>query len=156
MKIAQRIHDLGIVLPRPPSPIANFVTAKIHGDLLFLSGQGPLNADGKLFVGKVGVDVSLDEAYQHARLTGLNLLSVAQDALGSLDRVASVIKVLGLVNADSQFIDHPKVLNGCSDLFVSVFGEEVGRGARSSLGMGSLPGNQTVEIEAIFSIQLLD
>lgn len=150
--IVLRLAALGIRLPLVPTPIANFAVARRTGQLLFLSGQGPLNDSGDLHRGKVGHDVSVQDAYQHARLTGLNLLAVAQQALGSLDRVVVVVKLLGMVNATADFEDHPKVINGCSDLLVQVFGEEIGRGASSSVGMHSLSGNQTVEIEAIFEI----
>ncbi len=150
--VASRLAALGICLPPVPTPTANFSVARRTGNLLFLSGQGPLGESGHLHRGKVGHDVSVQDAYQHARLTGLNLLAVAQQALGSLDRVVAVVKLLGMVNAKSDFEDHPKVINGCSDLLVEIFGERIGRGARSAVGMHSLPGNQTVEIEAIFEI----
>jgi len=120
--------------------------------ILYLSGQGPREPDGFLHTGKVGVDVGLDEAYGHARTTGLNLLSVAHAALGDLGRVARVVKLLGMVNAVPHFADHPRVINGASDLFVAVFGE-AGRHARSAVGVGSLPGNITVEIEAVLEIR---
>lgn len=151
--ISMRLAELGIVLPPPPEPIANFVAARQVGEFLYLSGQGPRDAKGLLAVGKVGETVSVEQAYGHARLTGLNLLAVAQAALGSLDRVSLVVKLLGMVNATDGFVNHPKVINGCSDLFVEVFGEHIGRGARSAIGVHSLPDNQTVEIEAIFSIK---
>lgn len=151
--IAMRMAELGLILPAPPVPIANFVATRQVGDLLYLSGQGPRDADGLLAVGKVGRAVSRDQAYQHARLTGLNLLAVAQAALGSLDRVSLVVKLLGMVNAADGFVDHPLVIDGCSDLMVEVFGEHIGRGARSSIGVHSLPSDQTVEIEAIFAIK---
>lgn len=120
--------------------------------MLYLSGQGPLESNGHLHIGRVGEDVGIDSAYEHARLTGLNLLAVAKAALGELDKVRSVVKLLAFVNAAPDFAHHPKVINGCSDLFVQVFGAEVGRGARSAIGVGSLPGNQTVEIEAIMEV----
>ncbi|MDB5816569.1 MAG: RidA family protein [Rhizobacter sp.] len=144
----ERLSALGIVLPPPPPPIANFVTHVFAGNLLYLSGQGPRTAEGRLFTGKVGEDVTVEQAYQHARLTGLNLLSVMQDALGDLGRVVRVVKLLGMVNAVPDFADHPLVINGCSDLFVEVFGS-AGHHARSAVGFGSLPGRITVEIEAI-------
>ncbi|GAC1045403.1 RidA family protein [Rhizobium sp. No.120] len=147
----QRLAALGIELPPPPSPIANFVTHVREGNVLYLSGQGPREADGHLHSGKVGGDVGVDRAYQHARLTGINLLAVMHDALGDLSRVKRVVKLLGMVNAVPDFEDHPSVINGCSDLFVEVFGE-AGQHARSAVGFGSLPGNITVEIEAIVSL----
>ena len=148
---SQRLAKLGLVLPPVPSPIANFVSHVQHGDLLFLSGQGPREADGILHTGKVGEEVTAEQAYAHARLTGLNLLAVMQHALGDLGRVGRIVKLLGMVNATPGFSAHPQVINGCSDLFVAVFGE-AGRHARSAIGVGSLPGQITVEIEAIISI----
>jgi enamine deaminase RidA (YjgF/YER057c/UK114 family) len=148
---AERLAKLGLVLPPVPSPIANFVSHVQHGDLLFLSGQGPRDAEGLLRTGKVGDEVTADQAYEHARLTGLNLLAVMQHALGDLGRVGRIVKLLGMVNAVPDFSGHPQVINGCSDLFVAVFGEK-GRHARSAIGVGSLPGRITVEIEAIVSI----
>jgi enamine deaminase RidA (YjgF/YER057c/UK114 family) len=142
---------LGIVLPRAPAPVANFVPAARAGSLLFLSGQGPVAA-GVRHVGKVGATVSVEEAYQHARLTTVNLLAVMHETLGSLARVTRIVKVLGMVNATPEFAEHPRVINGCSDLLVAVFGEEIGRHARSAVGMGSLPGQITVEIELVASI----
>lgn len=147
-----RLVALGLQLPPSPPPVANFVPLRRIGNLLYLSGQGPLEADGRLHTGRVGEDVSAEAAYAHARLTGLNLLAVARHGLGELGRVRSVVKLLGFVNAVPGFAQHPQVINGCSDLFVAVFGEAIGRGARSAMGAGSLPGNQTVEIEAIFEV----
>lgn len=141
----------GLELLTPPVPIANFVPFVLANGFLYLSGQGPRRADGGMFTGKVGADVSLEDAYAHARLTALNLISVAHMALGDLRRVRRVVKVLGMVNAVPTYTDHPKVINGCSDLFVAVFGE-AGKHARSAVGMGSLPGNISVEIEAILQI----
>jgi len=147
-----RLQQLKLELPKPPTPLANYVPFVIANGFLYLSGQAPRRADGSNFTGKVGADVSLEDAYQHARLTGLNLLAVAHMALGDLARVQRVVKVLGMVNAIPTFGDHPKVINGCSDLFVEVFGD-AGKHARSAVGMGSLPGNISVEIEAIFQIR---
>ena len=146
-----RLKQLGLELPTPAVPRANYVPYVLANGFLYLSGNGPRRADGGVFTGKVGADVSLDDAYQHARLTGLNLLSVAHLALGDLGRVSRVVKVLGMVNSIPTFGDHPKVINGCSDLFVGVFGD-AGKHARSAVGMGSLPGNMSVEIEAIFQV----
>jgi len=149
----QKLETLGIVLPPPPPPVANFVAFRKVGPLLYLSGQGPLE-NGMVHVGTVGSTVDVKAAYRHARLTGLNLLAVAHAALGGLDKVMNVIKLLGFVNAVPHFTDHPAVIDGCSDLFVEVFGEQRGRSARSAIGSGSLPSNQTVEIEAIFEVTL--
>ncbi|MDT3380276.1 RidA family protein [Labrys sp. KNU-23] len=147
----ERLAALGIKLPVAPAPIANFVTHVQEGKLLFLSGQGPNHADGRSHTGKVGAGVSVEEAYQHARLTGINLIAVMQDALGDLSRVRRVVKLFGMVNAAPDFAQHPAVINGCSDLFIEVFGDG-GIHARSAVGQGSLPGQITVEIEAIVAI----
>ncbi|MDR9807012.1 RidA family protein [Rhizobium hidalgonense] len=147
----QRLAALGIELPPPPPPIANFVTHVVEGNMLYLSGQGPREADGFLHAGKVGAGVGVEEAYRHARLTGINLLAVMHDALGDLSRVKRVVKLLGMVNAVPEFEDHPSVINGCSDLLIAVFGA-AGEHARSAVGFGSLPGNITVEIEAIVAL----
>ncbi len=146
-----RLARLGIVIPPPPPPIANFLTHVREGNLLFLSGQGPREVDGHLHSGKVGSEVSVEAAYGHARLTGINLIAVMQAALGDLRRVKRIVKLLGMVNGTADFADHPSVINGCSDLFIEVFGER-GHHARSAVGMASLPGNITVEIEAVISI----
>lgn len=147
----QRLQALGINLPPPPPPIANFVTHVREGNILYLSGQGPREVDGHLHAGKVGADVDVESAYEHARLTGINLLAVMHDALGDLGRVKRIVKLLGMVNAVPDFADHPRVINGCSDLLMDVFGK-AGSHARSAVGFGSLPGNITVEIEAIVAL----
>jgi enamine deaminase RidA (YjgF/YER057c/UK114 family) len=147
-----RLRSAGIVLPEPPTPIAQFVNHKQVGNLLFISGQGPREANGVCHAGKVGVDVSLEAARAHARLAGINVISVAQDALGDLSRVESVVKLLGMVNASPDFADHPKVIDGCSELFVEIFGG-AGTHARSAVGVSSLPNNFTVEIEAILAVR---
>ena len=146
-----RLAQLGLTLPPPPKPVATYVPFVIEGNMLYLSGQGPLEADGRIHTGKVGADFTVEEAYAHARATGLNMLAILHDALGDLGRVRRVVKILGMVNAVPTFGDHPKVINGCSDLMVAVFGE-AGRHARSAVGLGSLPNNITVEIEAIVAI----
>jgi enamine deaminase RidA (YjgF/YER057c/UK114 family) len=151
MSPEDRLKDLGLTLPEPPKPVANYVPFKIAGDLLYLSGQGPRRPDGSFCTGKVGAEVSVEEAYGHAKLVGLGLLAVAKMAVGHLNRLEA-IKLLGMVNAVPEFGEHPQVINGCSDLFVAVLGEN-GRHARSAVGMGSLPVGITVEIEAIFRIK---
>ena len=151
-QIASRLKSLGLTLPPPPVPSANYVPFAISGPLLHLSGQGPQAPDGSWGIGKVGSEVSIEDACQHARLAGLRLLSVAQSALGSLDRVQRVVKLLGFVNGEPTFREHPKIIDGCSALMIEVFGD-AGRHARSSIGAGSLPRNMTVEIEAIFEIR---
>ncbi len=152
MTIDARLAELGLILPPPPKPGGNYVPFRIGGGLLFLSGVGPRHPDGTSMVGVVGADVSVETAYQAARLCGLNLLSNIKMALGSLDRVDAILKVLGMVNAVPDFAQHPAVINGCTDLFVEVFGEN-GRPARSAVGMGSLPGRISVEVEAIVAIR---
>jgi enamine deaminase RidA (YjgF/YER057c/UK114 family) len=154
MSVEQRLKDLGITLPQVGNPIGNYVHAKRVGDLLYLSGKGPPDgADGKMPRGKLGAGMSIDDGYRHARQVGLVLIAAMKDALGGdLDRVEDIVKVLGMVNATPDFEDHPKVVNGCSDLFVEVFGER-GRHARSAVGMSSLPGGIPVEIEVIVAVK---
>jgi enamine deaminase RidA (YjgF/YER057c/UK114 family) len=148
----KKLKELGIDLGAVSAPIANYVNAVRAGDLLFLAGKGPrADASGKRPQGKVGREYTAEQAYQHARGVGMDLLAVMRAELGSLDKVKRVIKVLGMVNAMPEFQDHPKVINGCSDLFVAVLGER-GRHARSAVGMGSLPMQITVEIEAVLRI----
>lgn len=151
MRIEQRLKELGIDLPKATAPAANYVNAVLTGNLLFLAGKGPYQPDGTLHTGIVGKEVSVEEAYQHARLTGLHLISTMQAELGDLDRVVRIVKVLGMVNAVPGFGQQPEIINGCSDLFVEVFGDK-GRHARSAVGMGSLPRNITVEIEAVVEV----
>jgi len=146
----EKLAKLGLALPKLPTPIANYVPFRLDGKTIFLSGQGPRKADGTYHIGKVGRDVTWEQAYQHARITGLGLLAAAKSAAGDLGKV-EVLKVLGMVNGVPEFADQPKVINGCSDLFVEVLGER-GRHARSAVGMGSLPNGMTVEIEAIMRI----
>ena len=152
MSAEARLAALKLVLPPPPKPIGNYVPFRIGGGLLFLSGAGPRGADGSNYTGKVGDTVTVEQAYQAARNCGLNLLANMRDALGSLDRVDVVLKVLGMVNGVPGFTEQPKVINGCTDLFVEVLGDN-GRPARSAVGMGSLPGDISVEIEAIVLIK---
>jgi enamine deaminase RidA (YjgF/YER057c/UK114 family) len=148
----EKLALLGLPLPLAPVPVANYVPYRWAGTLLYLSGQGPKRADGTYQQGRLGRDTTIEQAYQDARLTGLNLLAVAKAALGELSRIEAVIKLLGMVNAEAEFSDHPNVINGCSDLFVEVLGEN-GRHARSAVGMGSLPNGMTVEIEAILLVR---
>jgi enamine deaminase RidA (YjgF/YER057c/UK114 family) len=146
---ATRLSELGIELPPVPPPAGNYVHAVRTGNLLYLAGKGPIDGNAR---GKVGADVSTEDAYQHARQVGLTLLAVMQQELGSLDGVRQVVKVLGMVNAVPDFGQQPAVINGCSDLFVEVFGD-AGRHARSAVGMGSLPNQITVEIEVIVEVE---
>jgi enamine deaminase RidA (YjgF/YER057c/UK114 family) len=141
--------DLGITLPEPVSPAANYVRHQLTGNLLFISGTGPDASQAK---GKVDSEVSVEEAYQAARSVGLQILATAREALGSLDRITRTVKVLGMVNSDPDFEKHPQVINGCSDLLVEVLGE-AGRHTRSAVGFGSLPNRIAVEIEATFEVE---
>jgi enamine deaminase RidA (YjgF/YER057c/UK114 family) len=152
MSAEKRLKELKIDLGPVSAPVANYVNAVRTGNLLYLAGKGPRpDASGKRPQGKVGREYTAEQAYQHARSVGLDLLAVMRQELGSLDRVKRVVKVLGMVNAMPEFADHPKVINGCSDLFVEVLGER-GKHARSAVGMGSLPMQIPVEIEVIVEI----
>lgn len=146
--IADRLTELGITLPEPVAPMANYVRFVRTGNLLFVSGTGPSAEHPK---GKVDAVVTVDEAYQAARSTGLQILATVQEALGGLDRVSRVVKVLGMVNSSPDFGNQPAVINGCSDLFVEVFGDK-GRHSRSAVGLASLPTGICVEIEATFEV----
>jgi enamine deaminase RidA (YjgF/YER057c/UK114 family) len=148
----ERLAALGLTLPVAPTPMGNYAPYRLAGDLLYLSGQGPRLVGGGFMVGRLGKDASIEQGYEAARLTGLQLLAVAKAALGELTRVEAVVKLLGMVNSEPDFGDHPKVINGCSDLLVEVFGD-AGRHARSAVGMGSLPNGIMVEIEAILLIR---
>ena len=148
MSADQRLAELGLTLPPTPKPAGNYVPFRLAGNLLFLAGVGPHRGDGGMITGKVGAEVSVAQAYDAARLCGLNLLASMIAAVGTLDRIDAVLKVLGMVNAVPDFTQHPEVLNGCTDLFVQVFGD-AGRPARAAVGMGSLPWNISVEVEAI-------
>lgn len=153
MSAERRLKELGIDLGAVSAPVANYVNAVRTGSLLFLAGKGPrADKDGKRPTGKVGREFTAEQAYEHARSVGLDLLAVMRAELGSLDRVARVVKVLGMVNAVPEFQDHPRVINGCSDLFVAVLGER-GKHARSAVGMGSLPMGIPVEIECIVEVE---
>lgn len=150
--IEERLKELGITLPETPSPVANYVPGVRTGNLLYTAGLGPAaRADGTTPSGKVGVDLSIDEGYEAARLTGINILARIKGELGDLDKVSRIVKILAMVNCPSDFGDHPLVANGCSDLLVEVFGDK-GRHARSAVGMGSLPHDMPVEIEVILEV----
>ena len=149
----ERLAALGLTLPPPRAPVANFNPAAVVGDLVFLSGQGPVNDSGVVYKGRVGDGLSLEEGYQAARLATLNLLAALEAAVGSLDRVRRIVKVLGMVNAAPEFAAHPLVINGCSDLLVEVFGAEAGGHARSAVGVASLPSQIAVEIEMIVALR---
>jgi enamine deaminase RidA (YjgF/YER057c/UK114 family) len=149
----KRLQELGIRLGPVAAPVANYVNAVRTGNLLYLAGKGgPPGPDGKRPRGKLGREFTVEQGYKHARDTGLEILAVIRHELGSLDKVRRVVKVLGMVNAVPEFEDHPKVINGCSDLLVEVFGER-GKHARSAVGMGSLPMQIPVEIEVIVEVE---
>ncbi len=147
----ENLARLGIDVSTPATPVANYVPAVRTGNLVFVSGQGPRRPDGSMITGKVGDAVSMDEAYEAARLCGINLIAALKSQVGDLGNVKRIVKLLGMVNADPGFNDHPKVINGCSDLLVEVFGD-AGKHARSAVGMGSLPNQISVEIEMIAEI----
>ena len=152
MNAETRLHELQLELPPAPKPMGVYKPVVSTGNLAYVSGHGPLRTDGTLIAGRVGSDLSLDEGKAAARQVGLAILATLRENLGSLDRVRRVIKVLGMVNSTDDFTEHPKVINGCSELFAEIWGADDGVGARSAVGMGSLPGNIAVEIEAIFEL----
>lgn len=147
-----RLAQLQVTLPTAPKPVAVYKPVVVVDRIAYVSGHGPLRADNTLITGVVGRDLSLDEGKAAARQVGLAILATLRDQLGNLDLVKRVVKVLGMVNTAPDFYDHPKVINGCSELFAEVWGLENGVGARSAVGMGPLPGNIAVEIEAIFEL----
>lgn len=149
MKVENRLQELGIELPQPVNPVATYVRWVQSGNMLYISGTGP--ADNSP-TGKLGNDLTLEQGYAAAREVGLQIIATAQAALGDLDRVRRVVKILGMVNSAPDFGDQPKVINGCSDLMVEVFGEN-GRHARSAVGFVALPGQISIEIEAIFEVE---
>jgi enamine deaminase RidA (YjgF/YER057c/UK114 family) len=147
----QRLKELGLVLPEPIRPLANYVPAVRTSNLLFVAGHGPCGMPSEKAIGKVGRERSVEEGYAAARQTALCLLATVKAELGSLKKVKRIVRVFGMVNAVEGFDQHPKVINGCSDLLVSVFGEP-GKHARAAVGMASLPFNWTVEIEMIVEV----
>lgn len=148
-----RLVELSLVLPPAPKPMGVYKPMVTIGKLVYVSGHGPLRPDKTLICGRVGEDLNLAAGKHAARQTGLAILATLRSELGSLNRVRRVIKVLGMVNCTATFGEHPAVINGCSELFAEIFGPENGIGARSAVGMGSLPGQIAVEIEAIFELQ---
>ena len=152
MSAEARLKQLGLVLPELGKPVANYLPYRLVGNVLYLAGQGPRDENGKQLTGKVGAEVTVEEGYRRARFVGLGLLAAMRDALGSLDRVDYIVKLLGMVNAVPNFNDSPKVINGCSDLFVEVFGD-AGRHARSAVGNVMLPNQISVEIEGIVAVK---
>ncbi len=152
MGAEDKVKELGLDLSQGAAPVANYVPAVTTGKLVYLSGKGPTQADGTMMRGKIGADLNVDQGYEAARLVGVQLLAGLRDHIGSLDNVSRVVKLLGMVNAAPDFEDHPKVINGCSDLLVAVFGN-AGKHARSAVGMGSLPDQIAVEIEMIVELK---
>ena len=148
----KKIKELGIELPEPGKPVANYVKAVVAGDMVFLAGHGPTAADGSYVTGKVGQDMTVEEGYNASRLTGLAILSTLKNTIGDLNRVKRIVKVTGMVNSTPDFGNQPEVINGFSDLMVEVFGEN-GKHARSAVGMNSLPRNICVEIEVIVQLK---
>jgi enamine deaminase RidA (YjgF/YER057c/UK114 family) len=147
-----RIQELHLTLPPAPKPVAKYKTAVLAGNMLYVSGHGPSMPDGKSITGRLGADMTVEQGKDAARAVGLAILSTVRNTLGSLDKVKRVVKTLGMVSSTPEFKDHPKVINGFSELMAEVFGEDAGVGARSAVGMGSLPGNIPVEIECIFEV----
>lgn len=153
MNPESRVVELKLELPPAPKPVAVYKPLVISGNLAYVSGHGPLKPDRTLILGRVGDDLNVEQGKAAARQVGLGILATLRAQLGSLDRVKRVIKLLGMVNATPDFKEHPAVINGCSELFAEVWGPDNGIGARSAVGMGSLPGNIAVEIEAIFELE---
>ncbi|MFC5456550.1 RidA family protein [Prosthecobacter fluviatilis] len=152
MNAEQQLAALGLTLPPAPPRGGVYKPVVIVGNIAYVSGHGPYLGEGEYLIGRVGMDLDLEAGKAAAKQTGLALLATLKSELGSLDRVKRVVKLLGMVNCTADFGDHPKVINGCSELFGEIWGEECGIGARSAVGMGSLPGNIAVEIEGIFEL----
>ena len=150
--VEERLQELGIELVVPGKPVANYVNSVRTGNLVFMAGKGPKKADGTYVTGKVGVDLSVEEGYEAAKLVAVQQLSALKAEIGDLNKVVRIVKVLGMVNAKPGFTDQPEVINGFSDLIVEVFGER-GKHARAAVGMGSLPRNISCEIEMIIEVQ---
>ncbi|MCY2978615.1 MAG: RidA family protein [Planctomycetota bacterium] len=152
-EIDKKIADLGLVLPPAPKPVGLYKPMLMVGALAYLSGHGPLKPDGTLILGRVGADLSIEQGQEAAKQTGLAMLATLKASLGSLDRIVRVVKILGLVRCTDDFGQSPVVINGCSQLFVDLWGSDLGIGVRSALGTNSLPGGMAVEVEAIFEIK---
>jgi enamine deaminase RidA (YjgF/YER057c/UK114 family) len=148
-----RLQELGITLPTPPKPMAKYKSAVLIGNVLYVSGHGPAKGDPALMAGKLGATLTMEQGKECAKLVGINILATVKNTLGSLDRVKRLVKTLGMVNAVPDYRDHPQVMNGFSEFMAQVFGDDAGVGARSAVGMGSLPGDIPVEIECIFEVQ---
>ena len=148
-----RVRELGLTLPPAPKPVAKYKTALQVGNMLYVSGHGPLKPDSKMIQGRVGADLTPEQGKEAARVVGLAILSTVRNTLGSLDKVKRLVKSLGMVNSTAEFQDHPQVINGFSELMADVFGDDAGVGTRSAVGMGSLPANIAVEIECVFEVE---
>ena len=153
MSADARLQDLNIELPPAPKPAGVYKPALTVGNLCLVSGHGPLRSDGTLIVGRVGDDMDKQDGYDAARQTGLAILATLQAYLGSLDKIERVVKVLGMVHCTPEFGEQPAVINGCSELFRDVFGEDAGVGTRSAVGFSALPGGIAIEIEAMFQLK---
>lgn len=148
----QNFEKLGLILPPAPKPLGVYIPSLVVGNFLYLSGHGTVKTDGSLIIGRIGEDLDIEQGKLAARQVGLAMLATIKASIGSLDKVKRVIKVLGMVNCVPSFERHPYVMNGCSELFASVWGQEMGIGVRSAVGMGSLPDNIPVEIEGLFEL----
>jgi len=148
----ERIKELSLQLPPPPKPAGVYKPVVVVGNMVYVSGHGPLKPDGTMMTGRVGADIDKQGGYDAAKQVGLTILTTLRTQLGSLNRIKRLVKTLGMVNSTADFKEHPAVINGYSDLMKQVFGDDNGVGARSAVGMGSLPGNISVEIEAIFEL----
>jgi enamine deaminase RidA (YjgF/YER057c/UK114 family) len=152
-----RIQELHITLPTPPKPVAKYKTAVLVGNMLYVSGHGPAKLSDKTpMAGRVGADLTTEQGKDSARAVGVNILATVRATLGSLDKVKRLVKTLGMVNAGPNFLDHPQVINGFSELMAEIFGDDCGVGTRSAVGMGSLPGDIPVEIECLFELEELE
>ena len=154
MSAETRLKELGFELPTAPKPMGVYKPIVVAGNMAYLSGHGPLQTNGKLITGRLGLDMDVEAGFAAAQLTGLGILATLQQGLGSIDRVKRLVKLLGLVRGTDGFDQQPAVINGCSELFRDVFGEDAGVAARSALGTNSLPGDIAVEIEAIFEVEV--
>jgi enamine deaminase RidA (YjgF/YER057c/UK114 family) len=152
-RLSEKLSQFGLQLPPAAKPKGVYKPIVLLGDLAYTSGHLPVTASGRLVTGRLGADLDAKAGYEAARLVGLGILATLRDALGSLDRVRRVVKVLGVVNCTSDFDQHPAVINGCSELLADVFGPEAGVGARSAVGAASLPLGAAVEIEAVFEVE---
>ena len=151
MQIEKRLEELGISLPEAVTPVANYVTTVQTGNLVFTSGHGPGTGEGKIYKSQLGTDAEIEDGYQSARQVAINLIGTLKQALGDLDRIQRIVKVVGFVNSAPTFTDQPAVVNGASDLFVEVFGDR-GKHTRSAVGMSQLPGGIPVEVEMVVEI----